>query len=140
MLRPLTLVEQVAKPLGGGDSEVVRALGTDAEVLFEVLVVDDLGASRALHPQALGNAARLLGGGGGDRLPRLLEPGHSPYFTSAGRNTVCRGSSIESAESGRPPQHRWRGNPRGRFRPPAAEWPNSGRRSAGTPRSAPLDS
>ena len=53
---------------------MMRALGADAEAGREVLVVDDLRAGRALHPETLGNAAflvrRLYG------LAYLLEPGH----------------------------------------------------------------
>ena len=59
---------------GGTQPEMMRALGADAQAGRKVLVIDDLRAGRALHPETLGNAAflvrRLYG------LAHLLEPGH----------------------------------------------------------------
>jgi len=55
----------------------MRALGTDVQAGFEVLVVDQLGAARTLDPEALGDTARFFGRLGSDWLPGLLEPGHS---------------------------------------------------------------
>ena len=68
VLGELALVEQRLEPVGGADAEVMRALRADLQVLLEILVVDQLRAARTLDPQPLGHPARLLGGGGSDRV------------------------------------------------------------------------
>src|SRR5207247_6972856 len=75
VLNPGT-VEQDPQPLGCADPEVMSTLGTYAEVGREVLVVDRLGATRTLDPQALRYPARVLLARGG-RLAGLLQPRHS---------------------------------------------------------------
>jgi hypothetical protein len=76
VLHPLA-VEQHAQAFGGADAEVMRALGADAEVGREILVVDGLGAIRTLDPEPFRNATGLVFLGRRDRLARLLEPRHS---------------------------------------------------------------
>src|SRR4030095_11885201 len=70
------VVEQRLQPFGGADAKVVRALRTDVEGCFEILVVDELGTARTFHPEPLGNPAWFFGRGRSDWLPGLLEPGH----------------------------------------------------------------
>ena len=68
-------VEQRAQPIEGAHAEVKAALRADAQILREILVVEDLRAPCALDPQALGHPAWLCVGGV-DPLARLFEPGH----------------------------------------------------------------
>src|SRR5206468_5846581 len=75
VLRPLPAVEERTQAVSRADSKMVRALGADLQVLLEVLVIDDLRAARAFHPESLGDAAWLFGGRR-DRRAGLLEPGH----------------------------------------------------------------
>src|SRR5262249_51821812 len=89
---PVAVIEECAQPFGRVDSEMVATLGADLLVLVEILVVDDLRAARAFHPESFGHAARFFACRF-DRLARLLEPGHHEEITtSAGRNNECRDS------------------------------------------------
>ena len=74
MLGPFTIIEERAQAIGGADAEVVRAFRADLQILIEILVVDDLRATRTLDPEALRNPTRLLRRL--DGLLGLLEPGH----------------------------------------------------------------
>ena len=58
-LLPGRVAEQL-QPLAGGDAEVERALGADAEVRQDLLAVDALLAGAALDVEPLGDAALLL--------------------------------------------------------------------------------
>src|SRR6185295_5009418 len=60
----------------------------DREVLHHVLAVEDLLAAAALDPEALGDAALLVGPGQGGVL--TAKPGHAPSLPSLRR---CRGRS-----------------------------------------------
>jgi len=57
MLGVAPAVKQGTQPLGRADAEVMRAFRADVEALFEVLLVDELCAARALDPETLWNAA-----------------------------------------------------------------------------------
>jgi hypothetical protein len=71
------LIKERLQALGGTDAEVVGALRADVETDLEVLVVDQLRASRSLVPEALRNPARFFGRGRCNSLPRFLEPRHA---------------------------------------------------------------
>src|SRR4029453_15494597 len=55
-------VEQGSQAVGSAQPEVVAALRADTQAGSKVLVVDDLRARRALHPESLGNAALVVPG------------------------------------------------------------------------------
>ena len=73
---PFLVVQQASQPLERRHPEMVRTLAADMEVVRQLLGIEHLAALRALDPDALGHAARAVGGRG-DGLPDLLEPRHS---------------------------------------------------------------
>ena len=59
VLDPGSVIEERSQAIGRADPEVVGALGADAQVRGQVLVIDELRAAGTLGPQALGHAAGL---------------------------------------------------------------------------------
>ena len=83
MLAPAALVEQHVQPFNCSDPEVMRALRTDAQIVLQILVVQDLSAPRALDPETLRHATGFVGRRRFHPLAGLLEPGHgADYFNS----------------------------------------------------------
>ena len=152
-------VEQHRQPLGRADPEVMRALRADAEAGGQILVVDDLRARRALHPEPLGHPA--LVGRGLDRLRGFLNQAilwripqlpsaichrridHRPSESRrlrpacAARSTACPCPSSAAVVRDRRPPRRPTTGRTATSRRPAAAWRCSGRRSGCRPRSAP---
>ena len=69
------VVEERVEAISGAQPEVKRAFRADTEIRDEVLLVEDLHARRALHPQPFGYATGAIGVRF-NRLPAPLEPRH----------------------------------------------------------------
>ena len=86
-------VEQRAQPIERAHAEVKAAFRADAQVLREILVVENLRAPGALDPQAFGHPAWLCVGRRRSALRAFLNQAISGDFTStrcAGRSIACR--------------------------------------------------